>query len=208
MQKNSAMLVCALSTLALNGCFLFGPGQAPAPKTNPGQGNQVIIDPTNGTTIDPSHNSGSHQETDKVIAEAFKLPEDHLNKLQAASLEPVTGSHSQSGLHFRIHLSVFKDGHQVTVPANFGVVENWGMANLHTHSSNGVFDVVADQQRDFTLGQLAAAWGVDISQAAVYVNGSQVAGGGAHILASRQEIALVFGTPPETIPSSYTFEEQ
>lgn len=86
---------------------------------------------------------------------------------------------------------------------------------LHTHDTTGVIHVEAPRQMDFTLGQLFAEWAVELDRScvggycepgefAVYVNGTRFDGDPATIVfADLQEIAIVIGTPPAGIPSTF-----
>jgi hypothetical protein len=86
---------------------------------------------------------------------------------------------------------------------------------LHTHDTTGVIHIEAKTQTTFTLGQLFTEWGVELDstcvggycdpgESAVFVNGDRVSGNPASVqLADHQEIAIVIGTPPATIPSVF-----
>lgn len=90
------------------------------------------------------------------------------------------------------------------------------IAALHTHDDSGVLHTEADKHTVNTLGQTFALWGVRFdgtcvggycapqTPIAIYVNGTKVATDPRLIaLADRQEIAVVIGTPPATIPDSF-----
>jgi hypothetical protein len=86
---------------------------------------------------------------------------------------------------------------------------------LHTHDTTGVIHVEAPRQTDFTLGQLFTEWAVRLDSTcvggycesgefAVYVNGTRFEGDPATIVfADLQEIAIVIGTPPAGVPSTF-----
>ena len=125
-----------------------------------------------------------------------------------------------SGLveHFHAHLDIYADGKKVSVPALVGINPGAGyLTELHTHDSTGVVHIEAQKQRDFTLGQFAAEWGVYLDSNCMgaycnglkwYVNGKQQTGNPAGlVLKSHQEIAIVIGKPPAKIPSTYKFLE-
>jgi len=87
---------------------------------------------------------------------------------------------------------------------------------LHTHDQTGVLHVENDKDRQINLGQLFTEWGVRFNADCVggycapdkphivYVDGKQFAGDASTIvLKDREEIAVVIGTPPPQIPSSF-----
>jgi hypothetical protein len=87
---------------------------------------------------------------------------------------------------------------------------------LHTHDDSGILHVENDKERQITLGQLFTEWGVRFTGDCVggycapekahkvFVAGKEYAGDSAGIvLTDHEEIALVIGTPPSTIPSAF-----
>jgi hypothetical protein len=107
---------------------------------------------------------------------------------------------------------------------HFGGIPETGCAQacispLHTHDSDGVIHVEAQSQAAFTLGQFFEEMAVRLdatcvddycspeTPVVVYVNGQAHSGNPADIvLADLQEIAIVIGTPPAVIPSSFSGE--
>ena len=90
------------------------------------------------------------------------------------------------------------------------------IAPLHTHNADGIIHVEAMQEEDFRLGQFFTEWGVKLDSScvggycrptaafAVFVNGKRYTGNPADIVfADRQEIAIVIGSPPDSIPSGF-----
>jgi hypothetical protein len=127
------------------------------------------------------------------------------------------GGHEGLVEHFHAHLDIFVDGKRVKLPQLIGINPGAGyLTELHTHDSSGVIHIEAQKQRDFTLGQFIAEWGVFLNQRCLgaycdglkwYVNGKQQTGNPAGlVLKSHQEIAFVLGKPPKTIPSRYKFQ--
>jgi hypothetical protein len=149
----------------------------------------------------------------------WPAPTDPQAGMQAAGLvsNPMEGAVQ----HFHAHLDIVDDGHPVEVPANLGIDPHRGLiAELHTHDDSGILHVESGSSTlTFTLGQLFVEWGVrldaddlgglhaaDGQQLHAYVDGHEVAGDPARIqLANHQEIALVYGTPPAQVPSTYDF---
>ncbi len=89
---------------------------------------------------------------------------------------------------------------------------------LHTHDITGVIHIEAPSETTFTLGEFFTEWDVRLDRScvggycgpstsvAVFVDGKRWSGNPAEILLSaHQEIAVVIGTPPTSIPDSYEF---
>lgn len=121
--------------------------------------------------------------------------------------------------HYHAHLDVFVDGKKATVPALVGI--NTGaqyLTQLHTHDTRGVIHIESPKSNDrYTLGQFMAEWAVFLNARCIgaycdslkwYVNGKQQTGNPQnYTLEPHDEIAIVVGKPPATIPSSYKFQE-
>lgn len=102
-----------------------------------------------------------------------------------------------------IHLDVYKDGVPIIVPPNLGIDFKTGdAAPLHTHLANGILSVETTERRRYTLGQFFAIWDVPLAGATAYVNGVAAPDAAGVELADLQEIAVVFGTPPASIPKT------
>ncbi len=90
---------------------------------------------------------------------------------------------------------------------------------LHTHDTDGFIHVEAPQAYDYTLGQLFGVWGLRLSKTCigglcaasgkplrVWVNGHLFKSDPTRlVLDDHQEIAIVYGTPPDKIPKSHDF---
>ena len=87
---------------------------------------------------------------------------------------------------------------------------------LHTHFDDGILHTEARQNQFNHLGQFFTEWNVRLSRncvggycrpaapITVYVDGNAYAGDPRQIqLEDRREIAIVIGTPPQKIPSSF-----
>ena len=119
--------------------------------------------------------------------------------------------------HYHSHLDIFVNGKKVTVPALIGINPGANyLTELHTHDTRGVIHVESPKKNDhFILGQFVAEWGVFLNGRCIgsycndlkwYVNGKlQTGNPQAYTLRSHDEIAIVVGTPPKSIPSSYKF---
>jgi hypothetical protein len=123
-------------------------------------------------------------------------------------------------LHIHQHLDIFVDGKQIAVPKLIGIPSSSSfIATLHTHDTTGVMHVESPTQEDFFLGQFFDVWGVKFTSTqlggytatsdkplTVYLNGAKFSGDPRQLkLAAHQEIAVVYGTPPDSIPSTYAF---
>jgi len=124
-------------------------------------------------------------------------------------------------LHIHQHLDIYNNGKHVTVPALIGIKVKGNsaeFAELHTHDTTGVIHLESARAQAFSLGQFFGVWGVELSRNcvgdlcspaepfAVYVNGKKVIDDPVRlVLQAHQEIAIVYGTPPKKIPSSYSF---
>jgi hypothetical protein len=121
--------------------------------------------------------------------------------------------------HIHAHLDIFINGKKTPVPANVGIYDGEWITELHTHDTRGVIHVEAPATHDYTLGQFIGMWGVRFTPRCIggycataakpfrtYVNGKRYDGDPTRlILRAHQEIALVYGKPPKTIPKSYEF---
>lgn len=87
---------------------------------------------------------------------------------------------------------------------------------LHTHYASGVIHTESASSTPNRLGQFFTEWGVPVSRGCVgqyckpattinvYVNGERYSGNLADIpLTDQKEIAVVIGSPPKEIPSSF-----
>jgi hypothetical protein len=119
--------------------------------------------------------------------------------------------------HYHSHLDIFVDGKRVVVPAAIGINQGAGyITELHTHDTRGVIHIESPKENDhFSLGQFLAEWGVFLNGRCIgaycdglkwYLNGKlQTGNPQSYTLESHDEIAIVVGKPPATIPSSFKF---
>jgi len=119
--------------------------------------------------------------------------------------------------NYHSHLDIFVDGKKVQVPALIGInVGAQYLTELHTHDTRGVIHIESPKANDhFTLGQFVAEWGVFLNRRCIgaycnglkwYLNGKQQTGNPQkYTLQPHDEIAIVIGKPPATIPKSYQF---
>jgi hypothetical protein len=87
---------------------------------------------------------------------------------------------------------------------------------LHTHQGDGVIHTEAREKQPFRLGQFFTEWDVRLDSScvggycrpagaiAVFVDGKRYTGNPADIvLADHEEIAIVIGSPPSTVPARF-----
>lgn len=116
---------------------------------------------------------------------------------------PQIGSGTTLAEHIHIHLDVFVNASPITAPDTLGHV-GANFCALHTHDSTGLIHIESPDTRSYTAQQIFDVWGYSVpSGATVYVNGQ--IDNLSHTLVAHDEIAVVIGTPPATIPSSYNF---
>lgn len=135
--------------------------------------------------------------------------------IQGVSCEPSEGT----VFHIHAHLDVFVNDKPITVPAGIGIKPNECLYWLHTHDASGVIHIESPQQMTFTLGQFIQVWdntsGISPKfeeltsgdkNLQIFVNGNKVKDTYDKImLSAHDEIVIVSGSMPQTIPSSYTF---
>jgi hypothetical protein len=125
--------------------------------------------------------------------------------------------------HVHAHLDIFVNGHLVSIPAHIGIVDNKCIYWLHTHDSTGVIHIESPVKRDFTLGQFFEVWKSQLNSPkafdailagklvpTVYVNGNKVPSSVSYKdvkLNPHDEIAVVYGAQPKSIPSKYSFAQ-
>ena len=203
MKELRALALCTLPILFVTGCPWGARSAGVRPPDmvwSDGLGHQAE-GATEPFGIDPAPASDPAPTRGRFAAPAFpveNLTIAGVNKLQESWLQ-------KNPMHMLVHIDVFADGEKVVVPANLGIVPEWGTASIHTHYENGVVYITDSTVQDMTLGQFFTILGVDLSCAAVYVDGTPVADPAAQVFADRQEIAVVFGAQPAEIPLAYDF---
>jgi len=139
---------------------------------------------------------------------------------QAAAISGVECNRNEQLVHhIHSHLDVLVDGEKMSVPSGIGILTSpsclyW----IHTHSSDGLIHIEAPQEKNFTLGQVLDIWrqtkdtsgffnSVAGVNATAYVDGEKFDGNYRDVkLDSLEEIALVYGKPPNNIPDKFDFE--
>ena len=124
--------------------------------------------------------------------------------------------------HIHAHLDIFINGKPYIVPSQIGIIPNKCLYWMHTHDDTGVIHIESPENRNFTLGQFFDIWNEKFNNTqifdnivsnsknntlSVYVNGNKASSVDYRDikLTSHDEIAIVYGKPPDTIPSIYHF---
>ena len=121
----------------------------------------------------------------------------------------------QAVFHIHAHLDVYVDGQHRTVPEFIGIIPNSCLYWLHTHDPTGIIHIEAPQYKIFTLGQFLDVWSKSLEETGIptgipksYVNGKEFTGDFREIhLNAHDEIVLVYGIPPDSIPISFDFPQ-
>ena len=168
---------------------------------------------TNNSAMTTGNNGGG-------AGSAFALTTDAAAAIKAAGLPAMATEGSV--VHYHAHLDVIINGAAVTVPASIGIDSaNRAISPLHTHTPDGVVHIEAEQDANFTVGQLLTEWGVkldktciatyctdDKSQLLAFKNGKADVDPPAITIKAHDEIVLWYGPKGGTpsVPSSYEFK--
>jgi len=122
----------------------------------------------------------------------------------------------QAVFHIHAHLDLYVNGQHRTIPALIGIIPNSCLYWLHTHDPTGIIHIEAPEYKTFTLGQFLDIWSKSFKDTGIpsgtptkaYVNGKEFTGEYREILINaHDEIVLVYGTPPESVPNSFEFPQ-
>ncbi|MDE1726777.1 MAG: hypothetical protein KGH89_05875 [Thaumarchaeota archaeon] len=135
------------------------------------------------------------------------------NSGQAAIVDGIQCDNvTSSNFHINAHLDVFVDGKSYFVPEKIGIVNGTCSYWIHTTDNTGTINIEAPMNDNFTLGQLFDIWEATGSNLPphgmpiIYINGQQVASSLNTIeIKSHDEITVVYGVKPQTLPTSYQF---
>jgi hypothetical protein len=119
-------------------------------------------------------------------------------------------------VHYHAHLDIFVNGHPEPVAASIGREDASFFSPLHTHANSGLIHIEAPSDQKFTLGMLFTEWGVRLTRICVggycrpgtpisaYIDGRRTGEPAPDIVLTKgDEIALVIGSPPSSIPSRW-----
>jgi hypothetical protein len=121
--------------------------------------------------------------------------------------------------HIHAHLDIFYNGQPVVVPAYIGIdLVASAISPLHTHDQSGIVHIESPTVKDYFLGQVFGEWNVQMSDncvaglcspatpISIYINGTASSTPFPQIVFhAHDEIAIVIGTRPATIPTSFVF---
>jgi hypothetical protein len=129
--------------------------------------------------------------------------------------------------HIHAHLDIFINGNPYSVPSEIGIIPNQCIYWMHTHDDSGIIHIESPENRTFTLGEFFDIWGekFDNNQVfdnivgqgsgnnnnnllSIYINGKRVSNSTDYReikINSHDEIAIIYGAPPDSIPASYKF---
>jgi hypothetical protein len=128
-------------------------------------------------------------------------------------------------MHIHAHLDIFINGSAFTIPSDVGRIPDHCIYWVHTHDQKGIIHIESPEERNFTLGEFFDIWGKNFSNnqifdntveesdnniLSVYVNGKKISAGtdyGQITINAHDEIAIIYGKPPASIPSNYEFPE-
>jgi hypothetical protein len=119
-------------------------------------------------------------------------------------------------VHYHAHLDIFVNGHSEPVAPSIARQDGYVFSPLHTHANSGMIHIEASRNQRFTLGMLFTEWGVRLTDDCVggycrpgtpvsaYVDGQPTTEPMPDIVFRKgEEIALVIGSPPSPIPSTW-----
>ncbi|MDE1830401.1 MAG: hypothetical protein KGI25_08770, partial [Thaumarchaeota archaeon] len=109
------------------------------------------------------------------------------------------------------HLDIFVDGKTQQVPAGIGVVNNTCRYWMYTQDMTGIIHINSPENAQFTISQFFDIWkatsnlpptGIPI----IYLNGQKTSSSMNDTeINPHDEIAIIYGSKPAIIPSSYQF---
>jgi len=152
-----------------------------------------------------------------LAAGPFKAPRS------ALAIDGITCDNNEHTVyHTHTHLDIFVNGQPYGVPGGIGIRPSDCFYWVHTHASDGIIHVESPEQRLMTLGDFLDIWtqtaeniptfpvnpDMQNSPPTVYVDGQvnpSLANYRETKIYPNTEIALVYGSAPSIIPSSYVF---
>jgi hypothetical protein len=126
-----------------------------------------------------------------------------------------------------MHIDIFINGQRYTIPSQVGIIPERCLYWLHTHDDSGIIHIESPVAKDYTLGQFFDIWNKKFNNSqifdnvangknnndnnstlSVYVNGQKVSNGANYRdikLNEHDQIAIVYGRAPTSIPTKYEF---
>jgi hypothetical protein len=141
-------------------------------------------------------------------------PDNVAARIDAAGL-PSSSTESLT-VHYHSHVDIFVNGKSEPVASSIGREDQSLFSPLHTHATSGLIHIEAPEDQDFTVGMLFTEWGVRLTNDCIgdycspdtklkaYVDGTSYTQPISTIVMNKgEEIAVVIGSPPPTIPSTW-----
>jgi hypothetical protein len=141
-------------------------------------------------------------------------PDNVADRIDAAGL-PSSATESLT-VHYHSHVDIFVNGKSEPVASSIGRDDQSLFSPLHTHATSGLIHIEAPEDQDFTVEMLLTEWGVRLTNDCIgvycgldtklkaYVDGTRYTQAISTIVLKRgEEIAIVIGSSPATIPSSW-----
>ena len=129
-------------------------------------------------------------------------------------------------LHNHVHIDIFINGQRYIVPSQVGILPERCIYWLHTHDDSGIIHIESPVVKNYTLGQFFDIWNKKFNNSqifdnvangknnnnnatlSIYTNGQKVSTGANYRdvkLDKHDQIAIVYGKPPTSIPTKYEF---
>jgi hypothetical protein len=126
-------------------------------------------------------------------------------------------------LHNHVHIDIFINGQRYIIPSQVGILPERCIYWLHTHDDSGIIHIESPVVKNYTLGQFFDIWnkkfnnsqifdnvanGKNNTTLSLYVNGKQVSNETNYRdikLNQHDQIAIVYGRAPTSIPTKYEF---
>jgi hypothetical protein len=141
-------------------------------------------------------------------------PGNVAERIDAAGL-PSSSTESLT-VHYHSHVDIFVDGKSEPVASSIGREDQSLFSPLHTHATSGLIHIEAPEEQDFTVAMLFTEWGVRLTNDCIggycspgtkleaFVDGTKYTDPISTIVLKKgEEIAILIGSPPATIPSSW-----
>ena len=109
------------------------------------------------------------------------------------------------------HLDIFVNQTARQVPAEIGVVNNTCKYGIYTSDNSGIIHIGLSENQQFSLSQFFDIWKATSTfpptgTPSIYVNGERTTSGMNDTKVNPDdEIAIIYGSKPAIIPSSYQF---
>jgi hypothetical protein len=119
-------------------------------------------------------------------------------------------------VHYHSHVDIFVNGKSEPIASSIGREDQSLFSPLHTHATSGLIHIEAPEDQHFTVGMLFTEWGVRLTNDCIggycspdtklkaYLDGTSYTQPISTIILEKgEEIAIVIGSLPATIPSSW-----